>query len=1222
MSKEIQDKYEIYTEIDELDILLGLSKKADKKNYLKPNTTCIIRGEPGAGKTTLGLQILSANLQKRIINENDEFLAVFISLEDESEEIIDKFDKKFPRYTLTEKCKSIGIETIESVISKAKDLHLYAMEKKFETMPFLKEIGNKVVSQNYIGAATDVFFKTARYFNFLELEKKTQKEILDEFDDKKKKNVYDSSNVGLVLIDSLNVFIHLIQKHFPDNPERLVLKYIADLLKKKFPNAVFIFTGEHHYQTANKESVVAESFFCDVSIALFSESITVHGEYNSDFRSPLGTNILKQVPLSSVDSPLKTQSFCRVLKSRNTPNQTRRCSYDIKSKKGFQFFPSYPGDGQLIIFTENEPQMKIWKTFTEKEIPKLYPSLRSSEFDRYSLQRTSAAQRHFRYIPERTDLVLASFDNYWINWYSELCKKWTIVDWIQTDFDCTLDGRKFENQDVKDALREIIKIVNTINANLSESNRYNKKVWDLIQESDFVIQPEIERLQEFEVLQNDDKEETPLAKTKEDLCNGIWDQLTSESCYPCLRCTWVRYILVDIIEKQVLSISALKEILTSIINKTTLQSQSDIAEFIRDSLFFGTGRSFLTPEIQSNSTCVGLSNFERIKNKGDDEFLCFLKPHGVVGDSDTNKTVKCRWSIKVKEYLHQQCFRIVDSEQNVHDDKSEELFEKIIQSIARHLFMNPLELTGCKEFLEMRLVLKDGEINLGNLMEKGRPIFERLNNPRERSRRLYRFLINLLDKDQSQFSMLLPIQKEKIRLFGERNSKILPELRQHKLEERRPIQHMESVYSLHKKNEYVSIPYNANISFIVYKKGLIDAYRRVIKINEEEKKRYKDEILKQLLKNNGVPEDYDCKVNIEEIDNPTLKCPAIDKIDELISDVVEIFIEKNECPQTWEELQALTKRISNLFNTEYKILIETQTIDTCLCTLLEILWGCNGHFRVQPDYTIQEEDETVSTMTAAFSMLDNMFEENLIPRHSSLDYEKRDSVLGEGEDWLFARHWYSTFIDVLTNKDNEQYLWKSPRFGSIKCENETITVERAIDMMPVPISFVNLFIHKEKIDKTSNEPFKNIKHFSCWGDWHFSVMHGSENLELGVDIINNLMSSERICERAFSNSELPTAEAFYKMYKDVSCINIPTVTGIKLPTLTYGELRENYFKHARSRSQVFDYHHCMRELHSVLELIRLGKGSDGRVSVEVIQSHVNDSFKRIKEFISKAFLMH
>ena len=143
------------------------------------------------------------------------------------------------------------------------------------------------------------------------------------------------------------------------------------------------------------------------------------------------------------------------------------------------------------------------------------------------------------------------------------------------------------------------------------------------------------------------------------------------------------------------------------------------------------------------------------------------------------------------------------------------------------------------------------------------------------------------------------------------------------------------------------------------------------------------------------------------------------------------------------------------------------------------------------------------------------------------------------------------------------------------------------------------------------------------------MINGTENMELGIDLINNLMSSDRVCERAFANAGVPTVEAFYERYGDSRCFNLPERKDIALPNWTYNRLRKTLFRHAKSRSQVFDYHHCMREFHSILEYVHFISRESRSQMKEVLDkqalgelhSKLNRAFANIKRFEEKAFLL-
>jgi hypothetical protein len=90
---QIREQPGIYTWILELDKMLGLSKDSAKEEVrLKPGRILLIRGEPGSGKTTLALQILSENIKEG----NNDFL--FFSLETNPYEVMSRSQKMFRQF--------------------------------------------------------------------------------------------------------------------------------------------------------------------------------------------------------------------------------------------------------------------------------------------------------------------------------------------------------------------------------------------------------------------------------------------------------------------------------------------------------------------------------------------------------------------------------------------------------------------------------------------------------------------------------------------------------------------------------------------------------------------------------------------------------------------------------------------------------------------------------------------------------------------------------------------------------------------------------------------------------------------------------------------------------------------------------------------------------------------------------------------------------------------
>jgi hypothetical protein len=155
--------------------------------------------------------------------------------------------------------------------------------------------------------------------------------------------------------------------------------------------------------------------------------------------------------------------------------------------------------------------------------------------------------------------------------------------------------------------------------------------------------------------------------------------------------------------------------------------------------------------------------------------------------------------------------------------------------------------------------------------------------------------------------------------------------------------------------------------------------------------------------------------------------------------------------------------------------------------------------------------------------------------------------------------------------------------------------------MPIPVS---LSYYLEKKGKPN--------HISCWGDWHWIMTQGTENTELGIDMINNLNSSQKVCERAFQFAALPTVEEFYNMHGYSRCLDLPErryEAPKMLPDISFMELKKIYFKNARSRSQMFDYEHCMLEFHSLFQSLKiLVKNKSWE---EDLKREIEDAFKRI-----------
>jgi hypothetical protein len=173
-------------------------------------------------------------------------------------------------------------------------------------------------------------------------------------------------------------------------------------------NVAAIIIGEYHSGGGSRGSIVGESFLCDTEVFLGVEKVTPARH---------GTEGALERP-----NP-EERFFCRVMKVREGNRQTRRCNYDFVPGRGLEFYGTYPGDGKIQLFVENRPQMAEWLEFRDRDVLEMYPTLAFEMFDRQSLQRIFASRRHTFYMPQRTDMHLASFDTYWINWYGQVAQR-------------------------------------------------------------------------------------------------------------------------------------------------------------------------------------------------------------------------------------------------------------------------------------------------------------------------------------------------------------------------------------------------------------------------------------------------------------------------------------------------------------------------------------------------------------------------------------------------------------------------------------------------------------------------------------------------------------------------------------------------------------------------------------------------------------------------------
>jgi len=383
----------IKTYIEELDKLLGIHQPPDCLDF---GTTILLRGGPGSGKTTLALQIIG-----NFLNEGDNPPrphALFISCEQEPEDVVANMQEKFSAFRLPEPFR---------------DARRWLMTCTFADFANVDaELTGFIVvdSLNAVLTASRAPGGPNRITAF-----------------------YKAALPNAAALPHADVLPHpASQSH--EETDRTLLYQLIQGMKTKFPKSVILFIGEEeHVRTI----AASESFLCDVEIFLGREAVS--GPMSKDSVGGAGYAVERRLTERAQDpQAVEVRSFCRVLKCRPAPNQSRRCCYEIQSGKGLVFYENYPGDGRVMLFAENAPQTSTRDQFFQTDIPHNYPALRAEDFDHRASQRTFASQRGFRYMPDRTDLALVSYDTYWVQWFLELYQKWEIAKELKPTFSAYL----------------------------------------------------------------------------------------------------------------------------------------------------------------------------------------------------------------------------------------------------------------------------------------------------------------------------------------------------------------------------------------------------------------------------------------------------------------------------------------------------------------------------------------------------------------------------------------------------------------------------------------------------------------------------------------------------------------------------------------------------------------------------------------------------------------
>jgi RecA/RadA recombinase len=1016
----------ISTGIRELDTLLGKGPPPlgqdpfpdDDGDGIRQGNVVLIRGEPGSGKTTLGLQVLSKYLSQQ---DNK---AILFSLEENASQLLKRMDASF-NFHLQE---------------KRENNLLYCVNAQEVIEKLAIAIGS--VQKEIDQAMTDGL-KSGTSFSTLALVFKVVCEKIADalVPEATWQNELKKGSL-LILIDSIDAFMGALKQVVRIDEPRVLLKTACDYLRNggREPSAktgdmanTLLLMSEYHYHSPTPTPAFTDSFYCDVEILLRPEPVCVPEDYEQHIQAPVGysLNTLIRAEAKSIES----RSFCRVLKSRATSNQSRRCAYDIVPNKGVQFFETYPGDGKLVLFAENEPQRTAWASFFRHDVPDSYPALRHEVFDRMSMQTVFEGQRRLTNIPLKTDMYLASFDSYWIGWYRSLKFKCDLHNALEQLLDPAQQQRK-----------EYCHFVNSLS-------------------------------RAFLAALPDIRGASPNESQREDDAGRVCEEMTKAA---------------------------------------------DLDKF----------RQFLTSYAPRSLAVLSSTKTGSLDSK--------------------------------------------------------------VEGLVRDLLQSPTAFA----------------------------------------------------RDYSCFLERLPFRK--LRLFGEKRSRILPELTE-AMESFRGNKWVKEACKEGAESEWLSIPYDANIGIFVYRKDILHGSRnklsrekveaRLTELVDREKQVMRD-LYERLVDPHSVKkmEYADARKGsstqdslIKELNEKLPYCVLPDSsgnagtYDECVAKMVKWAADRilgGEEPKTWEEVIVQCQMLDK------KLLIETQTFDSYICTLLEMLWNSGGNLRVRHDYTVEDKHKLYVPLLRALHLVDSLFDSGIVDRNSTVSAPLRASR-DLADDWLYARHWYSTLIEYLTSKNAAgEYQAKLP-------------AEAALEIMPMPVSLSlwaeQLYELKDNnkslqesllncpkpyqfiiecdpassdgggVDQTRQCPhldkkrpcakkagFEDLlrtgpKHHSCWGDWSLGLLSGSENCTLAVDLINNMMGSIKITSRAFAGACLPTVTEFYGMFGDIPCVYLPERTDIGLPSFTYDELRAEIYAHAKTRSDVYDFMHCAKILNGQIEFLRRTK---------------------------------
>jgi KaiC/GvpD/RAD55 family RecA-like ATPase len=1133
------------TGIPELNCLLGL------KNDVFPldHTTILIRGGQGAGKTTLALQILSNQLA---VKNN---FGLFLSLERPAKDAVTYVHDNFKMFKLDDggdankvRAAMIDGRAFSHVLKSEYESGRKILDSLKSFIPLAKIKIYDFVEIDVGGIAENLVSKR------LESKEATHKEAFHydlastvcRFVDT---DTLKNGGTLWLVIDSLNILERAIFQRTDLKKYRAALQGLAmalfdrlnkDRTENEKVKIVILFTGEYHTPNKDVSGASGESFFCDVEILLSQEPIVGTARTDPRNSAAAGYNIELHHNPHGIGSPkndntpnkdnrevVETRAFCRVLKSRFSRNQSRRCFYKIEPEKGFVFDETFPGDGYLLLFEDNLNQRKDWEETLLLDAPHEFPALRYELFDRTSQQRVFSTERRFRNHAHATDLKIVSLDTYWINWFIELEQRLTIKNCLQdrkisvdtiwnalkksvppsaTDDDVTIkaeagkqfshivccmhkcflkDGEGKPEPDFESIAGQIKNDYKCIDSERSEIKIAIEYCWKKFKDCNGMLQPiELEHLRLFGEQRSELLQELASLRyiskevKKQNVLLSI--PFNANASYLVYR----EDLLIGLKETKKSMKAELEQKISASISELLENEYNEIKTFLAQ-YWDEVNKVWPNPSIPAATP-----DFNALWAKvGND--LCGLR----VG----NQTCKT-------------CSKCANLAKSLANGRPPKTWEEIIilcqlkkwNFIIETLSFDTLLCTflefvwGCGAELAV-----DAEYTL----TMNPTLLARLYQA------IYLFQKLLINEeghmgDKRGHQIIPPNSTVNPQTFGKNYSK--------------PKDKKDQGSAKPNNWAFMRQWHSTLVDILVAKKTGPD----------------------------GVPQEF-CW-------NP----PQDTKL------------EIAPLPRSqWQILRRLTGE--DLNNTE--LLIEKLKKDK------------------------DEKTELVSTFIRG--QLIQAFKNKLEPANDLSKLTEEDLVHGLNQ--VLADQSHPLYDEARFKKTNLSDATRALFKSKQKPEGEYLVV-----------------LNRWLMEETYPAFFKSG--ISCWGDWHLAVLQGSENTKLAEGVLNNLMNSAKISNRALRGAALPTVAEFYKIYEKTPCVLLPERSGshqpndIELPKKTYGALRNEIFSCAKSRSTIFDYRHCMLEFHGFIKQL-LHKPEMKR---EEIGEELLKVFKRIRKLRDRELLLH